>query len=103
MGERINLSMWLAIITLLLYCTNKTKADVAEDETFIITRLISGQPIITEAMFEALGATTYESYNINGPSVIRVPDWIAPGNRADPNATYYICLLYTSPSPRDRS
>lgn len=94
MGERINLSMWLAIITLLLYCTIATKADVAEDETFIITRLNSGQPIITEAMFEALGATTYESYNINGPSVIRVPDWIAPENRTDPDATYYMYFAH---------
>lgn len=94
MGERINLSMWPAIITLLLSCTITTKADVVEDETFIITRLNSGQPIITETMFEALGATTYESYNINGPSVIRVPDWIAPGNRADPNATYYMYFAH---------
>jgi hypothetical protein len=94
MGEKINLRMWPVIITLLLYCTNITKADVAEDETFIITRLNSGQPIITEAMFEALGATTYESYNINGPSVIRVPDWIAPENRAEPNATYYMYFAH---------
>jgi len=94
MRERTNLNMWLAIITLLLSCTNTTKADAGEDETFIITRLNSGQPIITEAMFDALGATTYESYNINGPSVIRVPDWIAPENRADPNATYYMYFAH---------
>jgi len=94
MRERTNLKMWLAIITLLLSCTNTTKADAGEDETFIITRLNSGQPIITDGVFDALGATTYESYNINGPSVIRVPDWLAPENRADPNATYYMYFAH---------
>jgi hypothetical protein len=94
MGKKIKLKMWLAIIILLIFCTNTTKADVAEDETFIITRLNNGQPIITEAMFKALGATTQESYNINGPSVIRVPDWITPQNRADPNATYYMYFAH---------
>lgn len=94
MGKKTKLNMWPAIIILLISCTNATKADVTEDETFIITRLNSGQPIITEAMFDALGATDYESYNINGPSVIRVPDWIAPANRADPNATYYMYFAH---------
>jgi hypothetical protein len=94
MGERTSLIVWPAIIALLLFCTNTTKANVAEDETFIITWLNSGQPIITEAMFEVLGTTTYESYNINGPSVIPVPDWIAPENRAEPNATYYMYFAH---------
>ena len=94
MGERTSLILWPAIITLLLSCTNTTKAVIAEDETFIITRLNSGQPIITEAMFDSLGATTQESYNINGPSVIRVPDWIASENRPDPNAAYYMYFAH---------
>ena len=94
MCERTNLNLCLAIITLLLSCTNTTKADAGEDKTFIITRLNSGQPIITEAMFDALGATTHESYNINGPSVIRVPDWLAPEHRADPNAKYYMYFAH---------
>ena len=59
-------------------------------ETFGVTRLNSGQPIITEAMFDAVGAPSKESSNIQGPSVIRIPDWIAPGKRISPDAIYYI-------------
>lgn len=62
--------------------------------SFIVTRLNVGEPIITEAMFVALGATGREGGNINGPSMIRVPDWIAPENRADPSAVYYLYFAH---------
>ncbi|MFH0862343.1 MAG: hypothetical protein V1875_04855 [Candidatus Altiarchaeota archaeon] len=45
-----------------------------------VTRLNSGQPIIDGAF----------GGNINGPSVIRVPDWISPASRPDPQAIYYM-------------
>ena len=61
---------------------------------FIATRLNAGEPIITEAMFVAAGATGREGRNINGPSIIRVPDWIAPENRADPSAVYYLYFAH---------
>jgi len=61
---------------------------------FIVTRLNAGEPIITEAMFVAAGATGREGRNINGPSIIRVPDWIAPENRADPSAVYYLYFAH---------
>jgi hypothetical protein len=79
----------LAMMVLLCF-VNTAKAGFAKNQTFIIIRLNDNQPIITEAMFDALGATDDEGNNINGPSVIRIPDWIAPENRADPNAIYYI-------------
>lgn len=62
--------------------------------SFIVTRLNAGEPIITEAMFVAAGATGREGKNINGPSIIRVPDWIAPENRADPSAVYYLYFAH---------
>jgi len=62
--------------------------------SFIVTRLNDGEPIITEAMFVAAGATGREGRNINGPSIIRVPDWIAPENRADPRAVYYLYFAH---------
>ena len=31
-----------------------------------------------------------EGENINGPSLIRIPDWISPSDRADPSAVYYL-------------
>ena len=34
------------------------------------------------------GASPREGANINGPSVIRIPDWIAPERRADSRAVY---------------
>ena len=74
----------------LLCFADTLKAGIAENQTFIISRLNNNQPIITETMFDALGATDDEGNNINGPSVIRIPDWIAPENRADPNAIYYM-------------
>jgi len=59
-------------------------------ENFSIVRLNNNQPIITEAMFDAVGAAGKESNNIQGPSVIRIPDWIAPGQRISPDAVYYM-------------
>jgi arylsulfatase A-like enzyme len=53
-----------------------------------VHRLNNATPIITQEMFAELGAEE-DGANINGPSVIRVPDWIAPENRADPDAEYY--------------
>jgi hypothetical protein len=61
---------------------------------FIVTRRNDGEPIITEAMFVAAGATGREGRNINGPSIIRVPDWIVPENRADPSAVYYLYFAH---------
>jgi len=51
-------------------------------------RLNNGKPIIHQGMFAELGATK-EGVNINGPSVIRIPEWIEPENRAHPDAQYY--------------
>lgn len=63
---------------------------VTGNGSFIVTRLNNKEPIITEAMFEAVGATYAEGEDINGPSLLRIPDWIAPENRADPSAVYYL-------------
>jgi len=53
-----------------------------------VKRLNNAQPIITQEMFTAAGAEL-EGEDINGPSAIRIPDWISPENRADPTAKYY--------------
>lgn len=68
--------------------------DTAAGETFVITRLNNARPIITEAMFESLGAADEQGNNINGPSVIRLPEWVAAENRADPNAAYYMYFAH---------
>ena len=51
------------------------------------------QPIITQRMFTSLGISS-QGENINGPTVIRIPDWIAPENRANPDAKYYIYFAH---------
>ena len=46
----------------------------------------------------AVIANTSDSNNDDTafPTVVKIPDWVAAGDRADPSANYYICLLYTS-------
>lgn len=58
-------------------------------DRFSAFRLNDGQPIINQDLF-ASAEVDREGRNINGPSLIRVPDWIPPANRADPAATYYL-------------
>ncbi|MFC1764941.1 hypothetical protein ACFL6U_23080 [Planctomycetota bacterium] len=70
--------------------TIKGPDGVTSNGSFLIKRLNHGEPIITESMFKALGATPEEGEDINGPSLIRIPDWIAPANRVDPTAQYYL-------------
>ncbi|WP_145220231.1 hypothetical protein [Planctomycetes bacterium TBK1r] len=59
-------------------------------------------PIIDESTFTAVGSSSQAnagfnqsslpagSTNINGPSVIRVPDWIPAADRVHPDAKYYL-------------
>ena len=58
-------------------------------------RLNNGQPIIDQGMFADLGVAD-EGENINGPSLIRIPDWISPQDRADPSAVYYLYFAHHS-------
>ena len=44
-------------------------------------------------MFAAVGEED-EGANINGPSLIRIPDWILPSERADPSAVYYLYFAH---------
>jgi len=49
----------------------------------VVIRLNNEEPIIDRYM-EGV------DYNINGPSLIRIPDWIGPSERVDPSAVYYL-------------
>lgn len=55
---------------------------------FTATRL-PFNPLITSEMF-AEANVSGEGNNINGPCLIRVPDWLPPEKRADPEALYYL-------------
>ena len=52
-------------------------------------RLNGGNPIIDQDLFADAGVAD-EGENINGPSLIRIPDWIPTRDRADPSAVYYL-------------
>ena len=54
-----------------------------------VARLAGSQPVISVEQFTAAGISN-DAANINGPSVIRIPDWIGPADRADPGAVYYM-------------
>jgi arylsulfatase A-like enzyme len=82
----------------LLACRAKLKEWVAtQDDDFDVDAAINtvkysvkrlNKPIITQEMFTESGVAE-EGENINGPDVIRIPEWIAPENRAHFDAEYY--------------
>ena len=65
-------------------------------QSFRAERFLQGRPIISAETFRSVGATDFESANINGPSVIRVPEWIPPEHRASPRAEYYLYFAHHS-------
>jgi hypothetical protein len=62
----------------------------ARAQEFAATRLNNAMPILSKQHFDLAGASVEEGANINGPSVIRVPDWIPLERRASPRARYYM-------------
>jgi len=67
----------------------------ASAEAVKVTRLNDGNPIITRQMFEQAGAPSADGMNINGPSLIKVPDWLKKtGKLAHPDANYYLYFAH---------
>ena len=58
----------------------------AQNSPYQAVRLNNGNPIIEPDMF----TDSDDGENINGPSMIRIPDWIPANRRANPNAQYYL-------------
>ena len=73
----------LLLITMPNISTAQTSVD------YNAVRLNGGEPIIDQDLFADAGVAD-EGENINGPSLIRVPDWIPRRDRADPSAVYYL-------------
>ncbi len=69
----------------LLHCANLP--------TYTVERLNDGRPIIDKAAFDAAGVSE-DGGNINGPCLVKIPDWIAPEDRADPEANYYLYFAH---------
>jgi hypothetical protein len=53
-------------------------------------------PIVSHVQFAAAGIDPRgeQATNINGPSLIHVPDWVETVNRADPTAQYYLYFAH---------
>jgi hypothetical protein len=66
----------------------------ATAETFHVTRLNDAEPILTRQHFEQVNSEPFEGQNINGPSVIRIPEWIPADKRAAPEAKYYMYFAH---------
>lgn len=62
---------------------------------FNVVRLNDGKPIVTRQMFEQAGAPDFDGMNINGPSLIKVPEWLkASGQVIHKNANYYLYFAH---------
>lgn len=57
---------------------------------FHTRRMNNKQPILDETWSLAQGASSSDSDNLNGPSCVRLPSWLAAGDRVDPTAEYYL-------------
>ena len=79
----------LGRLALLLSWLLSWQASSATAALHHVARLAGNQPVIGVEQFVAAGISN-DAANINGPSVIRIPDWIAPADRADPGAVYYM-------------
>lgn len=72
----------------------------AQNSPYEVIRLNNGDPIINPKMFKGwfdrpnAGKDGGGGSNINGPSLIRVPDWIPDDKRADPTAQYYLYFAH---------
>lgn len=86
----------LLIFSIVCMAQESSTKGAAATQRYQATRLNDSLPIIYEEMFVDLGASEYEGHNMNGPSVIRIPDWIAPENRANPDARYYCYFAHHS-------
>ncbi len=53
-------------------------------------------PIIDPSTFADVGITNSDRDNINGPSLIRLPDWLADADRVHPDANYYLYFAHHS-------
>ena len=93
-----NIHRFISRIILVFLCMfNLQMISAQEGSNFPMkaTRLNGNQPIITKELFFSSGASNEnESANINGPSVIRVPDWIPASKRANPKAVYYMYFAH---------
>lgn len=79
----------ISVIVLFIFIANATAEELK------VVRLNEGKPIITRQMFEQDGAPDFEGMNINGPALIKVPEWLkASGKVVNKDANYYLYFAH---------
>ncbi|MEP5340179.1 MAG: DNRLRE domain-containing protein [Algibacter sp.] len=70
----------------------------AQNSPYQAIRLNNGDPIIEPSMFSNYvdANNLGDGADINGPSLIRIPDWIPTNQRADVSALYYLYFAHHS-------
>lgn len=58
-----------------------------------VERLNNGLPIIHRGHFVAAGLPE-DGDNINGPSIVRLPEWVEPSRRCHPEARFYLYFAH---------
>ena len=83
------------ITSLLLFNNLSFTKDLKVKEELNVKRLNNGDPIISRHLFEQINANKFESTNINGPSLIKVPQWLKDEGRIiDKDANYYLYFAH---------
>lgn len=84
--------LWQVATNSIVVFSLTTTIAVAQTPSYEAIRLNNGNPIITPSMF----TNSSDGENINGPSLIRVPDWIPTNQRAHSTAQYYLYFAHHS-------
>jgi|GEM_PF-6098109 len=58
-----------------------------------LVRINNKRPIVDKSMFDVKGIPS-DGENINGPCIIRLPDWLPIEQRAHPTAKYYLYFAH---------
>ena len=80
--------IWVRALTVLVLFT--CTLGFSQNPIYQVKRLNNGNPIIEPSMFN----NPDDGENINGPSLIRIPDWIPTNRRANPSAQYYLYFAH---------
>jgi len=88
-NDKIKLFVAIIFTTSMMLLSSYGTAQAQTNSPYEVIRLNNSQPIIDQDMFADAGVRG-EGENINGPSLIRIPDWISTDNRAHPSAVYYL-------------
>lgn len=84
--KELSLTITNLFVLFLFFFTNV----FSQDSPYQVIRLNEGNPIIEPSMF----SNQDDGLNINGPSLIRIPDWIPVNERANVSAQYYLYFAH---------